>query len=76
MSRLLHSAKFWTAVIDAIASSLAIILVWFLKPEEVDQVLKLVAIWQPVFIAVIIGGAWEDAADKGGVAVIEPENDK
>lgn len=66
MRRLIHSAKFWTAVIDAASATLAIVLTWFLSPERVSDVLKLVTIWQPVFIAVIIGTWVEDAAQKAG----------
>jgi hypothetical protein len=64
MTRLLHSSKFWIAIIDALMASLAIVLAWFLKPEAVGQVLTLVGYWQPVFIVVIAGIAWEDGKEK------------
>ena len=65
MSGLLHSRKFWLAVLDAAVASLTIVLTWFLAPEKVEQALILVGIWQPVFVAVIVGIAVEDAAEKG-----------
>lgn len=64
MSRLLKSSKFWVAVIDAVSATLAIILAWFLAPDKVNQVLTLIAIWQPIMIAVIVGTWVEDAAKK------------
>lgn len=64
MTRLVHSAKFWTAVLDAGVSSLAIILTFFLSPENVKQAMTLVGIWQPVFVAVIAGIAYEDGKEK------------
>lgn len=61
---LLRSRKFLLAVLDAVFASLAIVATWFLSPEKVDQMLILVGIWQPVFVAVILGIAHEDAAEK------------
>jgi hypothetical protein len=64
MKRLMASSKFWVAVMDAFAATLAIVLTWFLAPDKVEQALALVAIWQPVFLAVIIGTWKEDMAAK------------
>lgn len=60
MQRLLKSAKFLTAVLDAALSTTIVILAWFLSPDQMDQALLLVGVWQPVFIAVIAGIAYED----------------
>lgn len=73
MGRLIHSSRFWTAVIDAIASTLAIVLAWWLEPDKVNQVLTLIAIWQPIFIAVIVGTWVEDAALKSNPSVADCE---
>ena len=62
MNRLIHSSKFWAAVLDAFAATLAIVLTWFLAPEKVAEMLALVAIWQPVVLAVIVGNWKEDVA--------------
>ena len=62
MKRLMASSKFWIAVMDAFAATLAIVLTWFLAPDKVEQALALVAIWQPVIIAVIVGNWKEDVA--------------
>lgn len=73
MSRLWKSSKFWVAVIDAVSSTLAIVLAWFLAPDKVNQVLILIGIWQPIMIAVIIGTWVEDAAAKGNLAVYDKQ---
>jgi hypothetical protein len=62
MKRLMASSRFWTAVLDAVAATLAIVLTWFFAPDKVTQMLALVAIWQPVILAVIIGTWKEDVA--------------
>ncbi len=64
MVNLFKSRKFLTALLDAFLSSLAIVLAWFLSPDKVQSVMALVALWQPVFVAVIAGIAVEDFAAK------------
>ena len=59
---LIHSRKFLLAMLDALVSSVALVLAWFLSPDKVASVLALIGIWQPVLIAVIIGIAAEDVA--------------
>jgi hypothetical protein len=67
---LIHSRKFLLAMLDALVSSIALILTWFLSPDKVASVLALIGIWQPVLIAVIIGIAAEDVAlSKAGAAI-------
>jgi len=61
MNRLLHSGKFWTAIVDALISTLGIVLTWFLAPDKVTQVLTLIGMWQPVIAIVIASYAYEDA---------------
>lgn len=51
---LFKSRKFLLAMADAFFSSLAILLTLFFRPEVVDKILAVVAIWQPVIIAVIV----------------------
>jgi formate/nitrite transporter FocA (FNT family) len=62
MDRLLHSAKFWTAVLDALVSTLSIALAIWLSPENVDKVMLVVGLWQPVLLAVIAAWCIEDTA--------------
>lgn len=64
MSRLLHSSKFWTAIIDAAASTLVLLAGTFLDPAYGDLLTKLVITWQPAFLLVIIGTTAEDVASK------------
>ena len=59
---LIHSRKFLLAMLDALVSSVALVLTWFLSPDKVASVLALIGIWQPVLIAVIVGIAAEDVA--------------
>lgn len=61
---LLRSRKFLLAVLDAAMATVSILLTWFFAPEKVEQVMLLIGIWQPVIVAVIIGIALEDAAEK------------
>lgn len=61
MKGLLKSRKFWMAVLDAGVSTLTVALALFLQPQAVDDVLKVVLIWQPVVALVIVGITVEDA---------------
>jgi len=55
-SLLLRSRKFWLAVLDALVSTISIVLTWFLAPERVEQAMILVGVWQPVIVAA--AGSW------------------
>lgn len=66
-SSLLHSRKFWLVILDALVSSLTLVLQLVLAPAQLDLALKLIAIYQPVFITIITAIAAEDvAATKSG----------
>ena len=65
---LIHSRKFLLAMLDALVSSVALVLACFLSPDKVASVLALIGIWQPVLIAVIVGIAVEDSANVKAVA--------
>lgn len=60
---LLRSRKFLLAMLDALVSSTALVLTWFLSPDKVGSVLALIGIWQPVLIACIVSIAAEDVAN-------------
>lgn len=64
MDRLLHSAKFWTAAVDATCSTVLLLGARYLSPADVELVRQLVIIYQPVFLTVIAAIAVEDAATK------------
>lgn len=50
---LFQSRKFWIAVCDAAFSTLTVVLTLFFKPDVVDKILGVIAIWQPVVLVVI-----------------------
>lgn len=62
MERLMHSSKFWTAMIDALGSTVLLLGGRFLAPQDVDLIKALVITYQPVFLTVIAAIAVEDAA--------------
>lgn len=64
MSRLLKSSKFWTLVIDVVISLILYFGVKYLSPTLYEDVEFFVLAIQPIFLAVIGGIAWEDAAAK------------
>lgn len=68
MDRLIHSAKFWTAVLDAVCSSVLLLVTRFLSPTDVDLIKQLILIYQPVILAVIAAIAIEDASQKSALA--------
>lgn len=59
MERLLHSAKFWTAVLDALIS-LALFFVGKYAPSFAEDVKILTITLQPVFVVLIAAIAYED----------------
>ena len=63
MHRMLHSAKFWTAVVDVVCST-ALYFVGKYYGASLDDLKFLIASYQPILLLVI--GAWtvEDAATK------------
>jgi uncharacterized membrane protein HdeD (DUF308 family) len=60
---LLQSRKFWLLVLDTVVS-LAIYIVGSFWPDQKETVITIIGIFQPVFIAVIVGIFVEDAAAK------------
>ena len=52
-SQLLHSRKFWLAMLDALLSTIATVLGWIFAPEKAGAIMGLIAMWQPVILAVI-----------------------
>ena len=59
-----RSRKFLLLVLDTVVSVAALLIGQFIAPEAGELILSLVALIQPVFIAIIIGIAVEDAASK------------
>jgi hypothetical protein len=70
-SDLFQSRKFWVAVCDAVFSTLAVMLTLFFKPEVVDKILAVVAMWQPVILVVIGSMTVQNVAGINATAKIE-----
>jgi len=77
MSALLHSRKFWLMVLDVVVSTATFFITKYVNPELAESIIWLIGAWQPVIIAVIIGIAVEDAAEKSnpGAFLVEDEED-
>lgn len=67
MNGLLQSRKFWLMVFDVLVSSATYLVGKYVVPELAEDILWLIAAWQPVFVALITGIAVEDAAAKSAV---------
>lgn len=70
---LLRSRKFWLLIIDTVVSLIVLVTGWFLSPENIDKVVTVVGIIQPVFVAVVVGIFTEDAAAKRAGTFSVPE---
>jgi len=65
MATLLHSRKFWLMTFDVVISTITFFVSKYVSPMLAEDILWLIGAWQPIVIAVIIGIAVEDAAEKG-----------
>ena len=71
---LFRSRKFLLALADALVSIITLVLTQYLSPSSLDMALKIIALLQPVIIAVIVSISVEDAALKSaGAPVVPPE---
>lgn len=61
---LLHSRKFWLLILDTLVSGIVTVSGWYLDPQNLDKVISLVGLLQPVFFAVIVGIFAEDNAER------------
>lgn len=64
MNGLLHSRKFWIAVLDVAISTVTYFVTKLVAPEIGDSVLFVIGAWQPVIVMVIYGITAEDVAAK------------
>lgn len=69
MSSLLKSRKFWLMIFDVVVSTATYLITQYVNPDLAEKIIWLIGAWQPVIIAVIVGIAVEDAAEKGNVAL-------
>jgi len=63
LKALFKSRKFWLLVMDGIVSFVLLVIANF-APNFEEMALQLIAILQPIFVAVIVGIFVEDAAAK------------
>lgn len=75
MQALIHSRKFWIMVIDLVVS-LVLHYAGKMSPALLGETQYLIAVLQPVFVAVIGGIAWEDAAAKSASPEAPSDTDK
>ena len=74
MSGLFKSRKFWVMVCDIVISTATFFVTKYAAPEIGEDILWLIAAWQPVVYAVINGIDLEDAAEKTNPALYaEPQ---
>ena len=59
--RLWKSRKFWLLILDAVVSTLTLVLTKVLSPADLDFALKLIAIYQPAFVFLIGSIAYENS---------------
>lgn len=62
ISNILQSRKFWLAVADAVFATATVVLGMIYAPEQLDIILKVLAIWQAVVVALIVGVTVEEVA--------------
>ncbi len=62
MSKLLKSRKFLLLLLDTVIAATAFAVSQFASPEVADKIMVVVALLQPVFVAIILAIAVEDSA--------------
>lgn len=73
MSSLLRSRKFWLMILDVVISTATFFVSKYISPDLAENILWIIGAWQPVIVAVIIGIAVEDAAEKNAAVYLEGE---
>jgi hypothetical protein len=71
MSSLLKSRKFWIMVVDVVISSATYFISKYVAPETGQDIIWLIASWQPVVYALVTGIATEDAANVTAQSLVE-----
>jgi hypothetical protein len=70
---ILKSRKFWIAVFDVVISCLTYFIPEYTDPILGNHILWLIAAWQPIFYALIVGTTQEDVALKKLGLVYDPK---
>ena len=76
MSSLLKSRKFWLMILDVVISTITYFVTAYVAPEIAEQIIWVIGAWQPVIVALIVGIAVEDAAEKSSFTYIEHGTEK
>lgn len=61
---LARSRKFWLLILDTVVSASIFFITKYATPLVAEDAIYMIGLMQPVFIALIGGIAWEDAAEK------------
>ena len=70
---ILKSRKFWLMLVDVLVSTAVFFVTKYVAPDLAENILWLIGSWQPVIIALIVGIAVEDAAEKSNAAYFAEE---
>ena len=62
--KIFKSRKFWTAIVDLVVSLVLYFTAKYASPEMAEDVKFLIVSFQPVFLMIVAGIAYEDAAAK------------
>lgn len=68
--KLVKSRKFWLMILDVLISTVTYFVTIYVNPKVAEQIIWVIGAWQPVIVALIIGIAHEDAAEKSGASIV------
>lgn len=71
MGKLFGDSKFVTALIDAGATTALLIVGRFVSPTDAELVKTVVVLWQPIFVSLILSGAYVEVKAGEALARIE-----
>jgi hypothetical protein len=71
LSSLFRSRKFWLLILDTVVSLLTFFVGKYATPATAQDLLTVIATLQPVFVAVIVGIAYEDGQAKSSAVTYE-----
>lgn len=72
--KLVRSRKFWLMILDVVISTVTFFVSRYINPEISEEIIWVIGAWQPVIVALILGIAHEDAAEKKAI-VFDSEED-
>jgi hypothetical protein len=69
--KLIRSRKFLLLVLDVVISTITYFVTRYAFPALAEDIIKMIALWQPVFVALIGSVAYEDAAEKRNIVQVD-----